>query len=52
MVDRGNFMKKRTLAKLAIMALAPLPRTDIGFVRFPDAQNLAGILDNGIGIRK
>ena len=52
MVDQGNFMKKRTLVKLAIMVLAPLPRTDIGFARLPDVQNLAGILDNGIGIRK
>ena len=38
------------------MALAPLPRKDIGFVRLPDAQNAAGtlneILDNGIGVRK
>ena len=38
------------------MALAVLPRKDIGFARLPDVQNAAGtlkeILDNCIGVRK
>ena len=49
-------MKKQTLVKLATMALAPLPRNDIGFVQLPDVQNAVGtlneILDNGIGVRE
>ena len=48
--------KQRTLVKLETMALAPLPRTDVGVIRFRDAQNAAETaretLDSGIGIRK
>ena len=56
MTAQENFIKKRTLVKLATMALAVLPRKDIGFARLPDVQNAAGtlkeILDNCIGVRK